>query len=740
MDIKQVISKVKSFLAATTASVISSVSKFVKSKTQRESSSSNGGSLITSSENKSTILRRFKIKTRLIVSFILLLLVMLLITGISSYRSSTNTIDDKVKSYSLQVMSQTSVVLNNEVTRMESYCMDIGLSSVIQAGISEFKTDDEYEKLMQSRAISDFLTTKFITSKDVDYCAILHGDNFSQVEAFNSKSITLNTEKISTKDLKQVQWEDIDVQISGKDEKIFGMQKNINSLATGEVIAKLVLIPKTNYLVSAFEKLDIGKDSKSDTAFPIFIVDTEGKILSSRDLGRYAVGSTNDNTKLIAGEIKKVQDKDKKATKANFELNISGDDSLVTYSKIGDGKDWYVVSVIPYSYLNSAADKLRTNITIIGFLCLAAALILCLLIARSVSTPLDKLVATMKKAKAGDLTSQIQDDGNDEIAEVCRNYNDMLSNINSLVAEVRNSSKSVLGAANKIAAASEATYTSSEQVAVTVEQIAKGATDQANEINDSVSNMDKLSEGITFVEDDVSKVITIAKEISNLNANATTTITALNIKSGQVSDTTNTVSVNINDLSKSMKEIQKILKIMIGISEQTNLLSLNAAIEAARAGEAGKGFAVVANEVKKLAEQSKEFTGSINSIITSIGKKTNDTVEEVMKSNIVVNEQISAVKDTEELFKTVFSAMGDVLSNIARTEKSVENIMKSKEKVLESMENISAVAEESAATTQEISASTEEQMASAEDLSNHAKELTDLSVALNRELDKFKTE
>jgi methyl-accepting chemotaxis protein len=189
-----------------------------------------------------------------------------------------------------------------------------------------------------------------------------------------------------------------------------------------------------------------------------------------------------------------------------------------------------------------------------------------------------------------------------------------------------------------------------------------------------------------------------------------------------------------------MKEIQKILKIMIGISEQTNLLSLNAAIEAARAGEAGKGFAVVANEVKKLAEQSKEFTGSINSIIASIGKKTNDTVEEVMKSNVVVNEQINAVKDTEELFKTVFSAMGDVLSNIARTEKSVENIMKSKEKVLESMENISAVAEESAATTQEISASTEEQMASAEDLSSHAKELIDLSVALNTELNKFKTE
>ncbi len=747
MNLKPVISKVKSFFTA----IGTSVKNIFKRK---DKYSSNSSSISRSSSSKSgsgssnyLFLRKFKIQTRLIGSFVFLLVATLLITGITSYSNSTKTIDNKVKTYSLQVMNQTSVVLENEIERMENYFMDIGLSGTLQTALSQYNvTTDDYEKLMQTRSISEYLTTKFVTTKDVDYCGILHTGNTSQKEEYNSSSLVLDTSKIPEEIFKQIQWMDFDVEKSGKKGVSLGMIKDINSITSGENVARMIIVPKDNFLANAFSGLDIGTDSKTDKGFPIFVVDSKGSIVSSRDTEAYPLRQSNEAAKLVSASIAKdIQDnkansKNASARQAgNIELNVSGQSSLVTYSALAN-KDWYVVSVIPYNYLNSDANKLRTNIIIIGFICVIVAMLMCLAIAKSVSSPLRKLVQTMKKAREGDLTSHIVDGEGDEIGDVCRNYNDMLSNINALVSQVRKTSQNVLNAAAKIAAASESTYSSSEQVAVTVEQIAKGATDQANEINESVSHMDKLSEGITYVEDDVSQVISIANKISSLNANADTTIKALNVKSGQVSDTTNRVSDNITNLSSSMKEIQKILKIMIGISEQTNLLSLNAAIEAARAGEAGKGFAVVANEVKKLAEQSKEFTSNINNIISSIGQKTNDTVQEVMNSNEVVNEQILAVRDTEELFKTVFAAMHEVLTNIERTEKSVGNIMSSKAKVLESMENISAVAEESAATTQEISASTEQQMASAEELSSHAKELNDLSAALNGELDKFKTE
>ena len=738
MDIKPLIKKARSLITSTISKLIK------KEKLHKIGNESSSKGIVSNSSSKFILLRRFNIKIRLMVSFALLLLLVLLVTGIYSYNSSTGTIDAKVKTYSLQVMSQTGVVLDNEINRMESYFFDIGMNDTIQNALLNFIKADEYDRFMISNTITKFIRNKFTNVNDLEYCALLHGDNYSVLEEFNIFNISFDAKKIEEMDLKQFVWQNMNLTQYKNEVSCHVIMKNINSISTGSVIAKMVLIPKENFLASSFANLDIGKDSKTDKQFPIFVIDSKGNIIASRDTEAYPLGKSTDASKVVANDIMKyIQENPKKGSNTleagNLELDVTGSKSLVTYSKINKNKDWFVVSVVPYNYLNSAANSLRDRTIIIGLICLLFAFGLCFIIARSVSTPLGRLVLTMKKAKDGDLTSQIQDYGNDEIANVCNNYNDMLSNINSLVSQVRNSSQSLLGAANKITVASESTFNASGQVAVTIEQIAKGATDQAEEINQSVSHMDKLSEGITFVEDDVSQVIAIANKINNLSVNANKTIDLLNIKSKQVSDTTTRVSGNINDLSSSMKEIQKILKIMIGISEQTNLLSLNASIEAARAGEAGKGFAVVANEVKKLAEQSKEFSSNINSIISSISKKTNNTVEEVIKSNLVVNEQISAVKDTEELFSTVFSAMEEVLKNIARTEKSVENIMNSKGKVLESMENVSAVAEESAATTQEISASTQEQIAACEELSYNAKELKDLSEALNKELNKFRT-
>lgn len=726
--------KFKSFFTKVASLFFSAKSKFLMKKKTCEGNNIGKPSKISS---KFVFLRRFKIKTRLIASFVLLLVAVILITGISSYNSSTQTIDDKVKRYSLQVMDQTSVILDNKIERMEAYINDVGLDRNIQNAVIKYNSGTAFEKYEQVKTIMEYLMTKFVDAKDVEYCAILHGEGYSQVQPFNRGQAELDSNKIAKSDFQHLNWSYVDFLQSSKLVSYYGITQNIKGVTSGGVIAKMVLIPKTNFLASGFEELDIGKESTQDEGFPIFVVDDEGRILATRNADSYAIDSSNDNSKFIAGEIKNKLATDKSFTSANLDISVGGVDSLVTYSKIGK-KDWYVVSVIPYKYLNSSANELRTKIILMGFICIIFALLLCIIIARSVSKPLGKLVSAMKRAKDGDLTEYVADNGKDEMADVCNNYNDMLSNICSLINKVRDASKYVFASANKITTASESTYSVSEQVAQSVGEMAMGATDQASEINDSVSDISKLSEGITLVEENVTKVISIAQKINGLNEDAASTISELNSKSAQVSETTNKVYTNINELSNSMKEIQKILKMQNTISEQTNLLALNASIEAARAGDAGRGFAVVASEVSKLADKSKEFNSLINNIIASIGKKTEDTVKEVLKSNDVVTEQINSVKGTEKLFETVFGSMKDVVANIELTEKSVGNIMKSKDNVLEAIGNISSVAQQSAAATEQISASTQEQITAAQELSSQARDLEKLSETLNKEISKFR--
>jgi methyl-accepting chemotaxis protein len=695
------------------------------------------------STQKTLVWRRLNIRARLISAFGILLAAILIITGMASYSSSTNTIDEKVRSYSLELMNQIGLVLDREILEIESKFNDIMIAPEVQDNLSKIESSgDKYDSILKQKDIMVYMTDKFITSQNVLNCTLFYGKDFSQIIDYNSNNnLNINADQVIRSATDKMTWVDYDIETDSKKEKYFALQKNITEIKSGKIISKMVLIPELNFLVELFRNMNIGKDSKNINGFPIIVIDKRGKIISSRTTDNYPTGEANSASKAIANEIIKADSKNKSNSPDNIELEINNERSLVTYSRLtASNADWYIVAIVPYSFLNNAADKLKFQYIIIGVVCLVIAMLLCFMIALSISSPLNRLILSMEKAKEGDLTCRVSDNGKDEVAMVCQNYNDMLSNINCLISQARTTSVSVLNAANSIFAASDETHAALGQVAVTVDQIARGATDQAAEINDSSVNMDKLSEGIAYVSTDISEVIAITKKVNELDGKASKAIQNLIVKSDQVSDTSKKVSLNIGELSQSMNEIKSILKMIIGISRQTNLLSFNASIEASRAGVLGHGFTVVANEVNKLAEQTKEFTEKINNIITNIEKKTQDTVSEVTISNTAVAEQIRAVQESESIFKMIFQSMDIIIKSIGKTDISVKNIMELKVNVNDSLASISAVAEESAATTEEISASTQVQMTTAKELSCKAKELRRLSEDLMNEINKFKTE
>ncbi len=164
----------------------------------------------------------------------------------------------------------------------------------------------------------------------------------------------------------------------------------------------------------------------------------------------------------------------------------------------------------------------------------------------------------------------------------------------------------------------------------------------------------------------------------------------------------------VNKLKDATADIQNITEIISGIADQTNLLALNANIEAARAGEAGKGFAVVANEVKTLAEESKNSSVNISNIINKLEHEVAKSIEAVTEISKINEEQNELINKTNDILNTVKLNSIDVKEKVGMIDDSIKEVLKSETEIAESISSISAISEETMATTEETAAITAE--------------------------------
>lgn len=249
--------------------------------------------------------------------------------------------------------------------------------------------------------------------------------------------------------------------------------------------------------------------------------------------------------------------------------------------------------------------------------------------------------------------------------------------------------------------------------------------------------MNVLSENINTVGDNMKVILDVITNTEQLSRDALASVNTLNNKAVETRNVTNKIVVDINELNTDMKEIRKIVKVIVDIAEQTNLLSLNASIEAARAGEAGKGFEVVAGEVKKLADQSKEASFGINNIINNIQRKTDSTATIANSAKDIISDQMYAVENTHAAFDSIMKAMDDISNQMLKVQSSVQGILTAKKYTVDSIEHIATISEEAAATVEEISANTEEQMFTYKDFVNLSKNLNDMAHELSNAINIF---
>lgn len=399
--------------------------------------------------------------------------------------------------------------------------------------------------------------------------------------------------------------------------------------------------------------------------------------------------------------------------------------------------NWTLITKVPEAqYMRGARNIMRQTIMAIGGFSIIA-IIIGLLVTNNISKQLNKVVSKMQKAKDGYLNLTVEPQSIKEVNELGSSFNTMMQNMGLLVDEVKNVVKEVEGISTSVQMTSDELGKSSEEVSRAIEDIASGATDQANEMHQSVEETNVLAKNLNAIVEKSDETLEKTRAMQQRSEAGAESLKKLESGINQTTEMSESIANKVKTLTDKSMEIGIILETIESISDQTNLLALNAAIEAARAGEAGKGFAVVADEVRKLAEESGQSTIKIKDIISEIQGIIESTNEDVRHSVESIKGINTSVQEANQSFSNISTSVTEVINNVNDLGGNISEIDTIKNAVVSSLERILEITENFVSNAEEVSATAEEQSAATQGVGVTIDELNKLINELEKKLSVF---
>ncbi len=313
--------------------------------------------------------------------------------------------------------------------------------------------------------------------------------------------------------------------------------------------------------------------------------------------------------------------------------------------------------------LSSSTIRLK----IIGSLMILLGIVLVYFIMSRILLCLPIVISEMNKIAGGDLTSTIEISRSDEFGELMKGLDSM--------------QKRLLDMISKIGVTTNELSTTAEQVSVVMEQTSENIMQQLSETEQIAHAMNEMNYAVREVANSVNQTSIAANganiETDNGQKVVEETLNEIKYLSTQIE---NTASIII-EVEQDSENINRVLDVIKGIAEQTNLLALNAAIEAARAGEQGRGFAVVADEVRTLARRTQESTKEINLIID----KLQNGAREAAKSMNLSQQQTRSVVDQASLAGASLTTIASSVSQIDDMSSQIATAAEQQNSVAENM-------------------------------------------------------
>ncbi len=492
----------------------------------------------------------------------------------------------------------------------------------------------------------------------------------------------------------------------------------------------IVIDVKASAIQQFLDSLDMGDGSI------IGFVTQSGREIISEKLPDGQESTRADGETVFYGQDFFNNIEDQQTTK---EVSINGKSYLFFYSRM-ERTNAAVCALVPMEIVNGQADEIRNvTIAVVVIACIVAVMI-GIIISTGIQKNMIRISGRLEEVAEGNLTTKVSVKGHDEFNNLAVVANNMINNNKKLVQKVSGATDTLESSAQEVRQASDVMKDYSANIIQAIDEINDGITKQSEHAEECVRKTDTLSEEIQNVSSIVGQVEKLVSEAESMISHGMEMVQTLGERATKTTDVTIKVETSIEELKKESEIINEFVETITDISEQTNLLSLNASIEAARAGEAGRGFAVVAEEIRKLADHSAEAAGEIQNNVAHISDQTVNSVENAKQARDMVALQTEAVQEVVGVFDDMNQCMQKLFDGLKEIVSSTEQADKEREDTLAAVKNISDIIAETAEGTKLVQSVAAKLQENVDTMNQTAQSLGDNMNDLKSEISVFKTE
>lgn len=690
----------------------------------------------------------FSIRNKIFICF-LVPIVFMIVVGAAAYNKSAKGMQEKFQESTEETMKMLGkyMEMSNSFLGTEAmkYSMDVNLNSYTLGTLdSDKETMAEVVSTIKSNITSSQKTNDFISNIHIIPTAekgVMTTKSAATVGAGDTTGfLSEYLEDVPMNGKNPQKWIDshnlLDEKLAlNADDYILACQ-----LMSQNKQYCVVIDVKSEYFRSLLESIDLGEGSI------LGLVTENGREIIIESVKEGSEGTLAEGEKVFAGQdfYEKIAAAPAETEEAEAVMNGSevvtfkGQEYLFIYNK-GEENNTTICALVPLKVVTGQAESIKSLTVKLVLLAIVIASLIGIWIAMGIQRNMQSLSKRFGEVAKGDLTVVVTAKGKDEFVGLADSATNMIDNTKKLVSKVNHATEELESSAQEVKSASEIINGYSENITTAIGGINAGMQEQSVYALECVEKTNALSNDMKEINHTLQKVEALVLDTEKMIESGMTMIQTLGDSAKETTAITSQVGESVEALGQETGTINQFVEMITDISEQTNLLSLNASIEAARAGEAGKGFAVVAEEIRKLADDSAQAAGKIQDNVVSISRKTKATIADAKQAEEMVALQTEVVEKVVAIFEDMNCQMEELVGGLNAIVTNMERADAERHDTVKSVRHISGIIEESAGNVREVNNTTENLLKNVENL-KHVSDILNMNMEeLKAEISVFKT-